>query len=323
MANAEVTCVGEALVDFVSSSPTRSLSTATGFVKAAGGAPANVAVGLSRLGIRTEFVGTVGADSFGRFLTDELRRFGVGTRGIVATDEGKTRLAFVAVSKTGERDFEFWERHPAGQQLHRKDIDVQRVVRSKIVNIGPFLLLTKPARTTAYAVAREAIRRGSSVCFDPNLRMSLWREPAEVKRLALRMMRMTTVLRMNDEEARFFTGARNVRSAIRDLLGLGPRIVVITEGARGCTFATEDGIRRLKGFRVRAVDTTGCGDGFLAGLLAGIVRSKVPVGRFSVSELAEVCRTANAVGALVSLKRGAIPAMPSEEDVVGFLRAQS
>ncbi len=105
----EVVSVGEAFVDFVSSKPTKDLSTAQHFIKVAGGAPANVAVGLARLGISTAFVGKVGSDSFGRFVKNELRRNGVDTKWIVDDANYKTRIAFVAVTKNGDRDFEFWE----------------------------------------------------------------------------------------------------------------------------------------------------------------------------------------------------------------------
>ena len=135
----EVISVGEAFVDFVSSKPTKDLSTAEHFIKVAGGAPANVAVGLARLGIQTGFLGKVGCDSFGRFVKDELRRNGVKTQMIVDDPNYKTRLAFVAVTKNGDRDFEFWEKDPADQHLLRKEVDLDVVCRSTIINIGPFL----------------------------------------------------------------------------------------------------------------------------------------------------------------------------------------
>jgi sugar/nucleoside kinase (ribokinase family) len=275
------------------------------------------------LGIRAAFVGAVGRDSFGRFVTQELRRHGVDTRGVVLTSEGKTRLAFVAVTRTGERDFEFWERRPADQFLRTRDVDIARVTRSTIVHIGAFLLVAEPSRQTAFSVARKTIRNGGWISFDPNLRLSLWGSDAEARRVCRMMMRWTSILRLNSDESRFLTGARSLAAAARQLLDLGPRIVVITEGKEGCAVGVDQEVRHVRGFRVRAIDTTGCGDGFLAGLLAGIVRNPISIERMGIHELEVICRTANAVGALVALTPGAIPAMPSLRQLQSFLREYS
>src|SRR5258708_29150279 len=99
-AQAEVSCVGEVIVDFVSTMAGATLSTTPGFLKHAGGAAANVAVGLSRLGVRTAFLGKVGRDPFGEFLKRELRKRGVDTSGICTDDARRTRLAFVSRTKS-------------------------------------------------------------------------------------------------------------------------------------------------------------------------------------------------------------------------------
>ncbi len=318
----EVTSVGEALIDLVSSEPTKSLSTAKRFIKMAGGAPANVAVGLARLGIRTAFLGKVGDDSFGRFLKAELKSLGVETKWIISDPDYKTRLAFVAVTKTGDRDFEFWEKDPADQHLMKKEIDYDAICQSTIINIGPFLLLNDETRRSAFAIADHAKRKGKWISFDPNIRMSLWKNPKEAVSIYQSMIRRATILRLNDSEAKFLTGTKNLRSAIDKLLSMGPALVVVTRDKKGCTFATTKFFEEVKGFSVKTVDTTGCGDGFLAGLLAGIIWSKKSIDTLTVLDLIIICRTANAVGALVATNRGAIAAMPSLDDVDNFLRRQ-
>ena len=120
---AEVSCVGEVIVDFVSTKAGATLSQTPGFLKHAGGAAANVAVGLSRLGVRTSFIGKVGHDPFGEFLKRELRKCGVETSGIRTDDRRRTRLAFVSRTRAGERDFAFWEAYPADEYLETREID--------------------------------------------------------------------------------------------------------------------------------------------------------------------------------------------------------
>ncbi len=322
MKNPEVISVGEALIDLVSLKPTKDLSTAEQFIKMAGGAPANVAVGLARLGIRTAFLGKVGRDSFGRYLKAELRRNGVDTRLIVDDQKYKTRLAFVAVMKNGERDFEFWEKDPADLHLLKKEIDLDEVCQSSIINIGPFLLLNAETRKSAFAIAKYALKKKKIICFDPNIRMSLWKSPKEALKNYREMIQYTTILRMNESEAKLLAGTNNPKEAIIKLISMGPQLVVVTRDKRGCMFATKKCAGEVKGYTVKAVDTVGCGDGFLAGLLAGIVRSKQEINRLMRIELIEICMTANAVGALVATRRGAIAAMPTMDQVHKFTRRQ-
>ncbi len=145
--------IGEAFIDLVSSEPTSDLSTAKYFTKLAGGAPANVAVGIARLGVRSAFLGKVGDDSFGRFVIRELRKNGVNTGRMILDPQHKTRLAFVAVMKNGNRDFEFWEKDPADEHLKKREIPRSAIEGSSIINIGPFMLLNPETRRSAFAVA--------------------------------------------------------------------------------------------------------------------------------------------------------------------------
>lgn len=315
----QITCVGEALVDFVSTKNGVTLSNAPGFVKCAGGASANVAVGLAKLGVRSAYVGRVGNDSFGNFLRDELARKGVDISGVKLDRERKTRLAFVSLTTSGDRDFEFHEQHPAGERLIRSDIDLAKLKASRVVHIGSFLLLNEPARSTAFALAKEIRRHGSMISFDPNLRLSLWRSRHEARSINVQMIKHTSILRLNQEEAYFLTGKRNIRSAVKHLRALGPSVVVVTLDKEGCYACTEQGSVFVKGFRVRAIDTTGCGDGFLAGLLAGLVKSSRTLEGISMESLYLSCRYANAVGALTAKKRGGISAMPGSAEVKQFL----
>jgi fructokinase len=315
----EVTCIGEVIVDFVASTSRVSLEEAPGFVKAAGGAPANVAVGLARLGIRSSFAGKVGNDPFGRFLKNELRKAHVDTKGICVDPQHKTRLAFVSLAVTGEREFEFWEASPADEQLRFRDIDIEGVARSRVVHISSFMLLTSSGRSTALRIAKRVRKQGCLVSFDPNLRITLWKSETEARQVLLRMVKLSHILRLNEEEARFLTGSKGLRKAAATLSRYGPKLVVVTRGADGCFFRSASSSGYVKGFRVRAVDTTGCGDAFLAGLLCGIVSRNERLEALTARELSSICRYANAVGALTSLKRGAIAAMPSSNQVERFL----
>ena len=308
----EIVCIGEAIVDFVSTTSGVALKDAPGFGKMAGGAPANVAVGIARLGTRSAFVGTVGDDPFGHFLIEELRKAAVDTRWVTFDKVRKTRLAFVSLTSSGDRDFQFWENHPADERVSIGNRMLRLLAEARIVHISSFMLLKNPSRSATLNVARSVARTGTLLSFDPNLRLSLWKSPAEARKVLRTMIRQTSILRLNEEEAIFLTGKKNIVQSARALRALGPSLVVVTTGERGCYFQTEGDSGVIPGFRVKAVDTTGCGDAFLAGLLHGIVER---TGNF-----ASICRFANAVGALTSLKRGAIAALPARRDVERFMK---
>jgi len=318
----EVTCIGEILVDFVSSQKGVSLVDATSFMKLPGGAPANLAVGLVRLGVPTAFIGRVGDDSFGQYLCNELRKIGVVSGGIVFDKQHKTRLAFVSLTPSGERFFEFWETQPADIQLRFSDVNLPTLRESKIIHVSSFLLLKEPARSSLVQIISELQDGTSLISFDPNIRLNLWRTESKAKQLMMKVVKFTDILRLNHQEAAFLTGVDDIEEAAKQLLDTGPRIVVITQGANGCYFRTQTVDGYAGGFKVDVVDTTGCGDGFLAGLLQGLLQSDLKIEELSKEHLHDICRYANAVGAIVATRPGAITALPEKNSVKEFLNGR-
>ncbi len=317
--NPRITCIGEALVDFVASE-SGTLDIVTGFEKKLGGEGANVAVGIARLGGRAAFAGVVGDDPFGAFVMEGLRREGVDVAGVKAMKRFKTRLAFVSLTLGGDRDFAFWESAPAGAQLRSRDIPFSSLSKSAIVNIAPLLLINEPSRRTALAIARRLSAAGRVVAFDPNLRPALWKSSAEMKRVTRTMISHTAILRLNEDEAAALTGSRSLPNAARKLLDSGPSLVVVTRGEDGCYFQSNSGEGYVPGFEISPVDTTGCGDAFFATLLHDIAQSGVSIGELSPEQLTSMCVHANAVGALTAEERGGAEAMPYPQEVLAFMK---
>src|SRR2546430_8133014 len=140
-----VTC-GELLIDFVSTEANMTLAQAVTFKKAFGGAPANVAVGVARLGHASGFMGKVGEDEFGHFLADTLHGYGVDTSQLILTDQARTALAFVSLLSGGERDFMFY-RHPSADMLWQaNDVDRDYIAQARILHYGSISLISEPSR---------------------------------------------------------------------------------------------------------------------------------------------------------------------------------
>ncbi|HEY1016451.1 MAG TPA: PfkB family carbohydrate kinase [Herpetosiphonaceae bacterium] len=314
---AQVIALGELLIDFVPTVSGVSLDEAPAFQKAAGGAPANVAVGLARLGASCAFLGKVGDDPFGHFLADTLRANGVETAGLRFDGEARTALAFVTLRADGEREFMFY-RHPSADMRYRPDeVDASLIEGARIFHCGSVSLISEPARAATLHALDLARAAGLLVSYDPNLRLMLWPSAEAAHAAILEAWPLANVIKVSDEELRFLSGEDNLLRAGRALWTPELRLLLITRGAGGCTWLTANCAGGLPGLAVAAVDATGAGDSFMAAALAGLLER--PALWEDVPALEQALRVANAAGALATTKRGAIPALPTREEIAALL----
>ncbi|GAB4522899.1 MAG: carbohydrate kinase [Anaerolineae bacterium] len=308
-----IVSMGELLIDFVALESGVSVGEASGFQKAPGGAPANVAVAVARLGQPSAFLGQVGDDPFGHFLKGVLDADHVDTSGLRVTDQARTMLAFVSLAAGGERSFVFY-RHPSADILMTpEDVALDVIARGKIFHYGSITLIQEPGRAAMLAALEYAREQGLLISYDPNLRLNLWPDADTARREMLAGLEYAHILKISDEELEFLTGGHDVAPLWRDAL----RLIVVTHGADGATAYTRDTSVTAAPFRVESVDTTGAGDGFVAGMLSGILTNPDDY----LEKLPELLRFANAVGALTTTKRGAIPALPTRAEVEAFMQA--
>lgn len=320
-----VVCLGEALIDFVADTAGVSLAECPGFYKAPGGAPGNVAVGLARLGIPAAFVGKVGDDPFGRFLRDTFAGAGVDTAPMRLSSEARTGLAFVSLMANGERDFLFY-RHPSADMLLRWDeVPETLFADARILHHGSITLIGEPSRTATIVAAAQAREAGCLVSYDVNLRLPLWESEAAAREGIKEGLTGAQIVKVSEEEGEFLFDTHTPEETAAKLLLSGARLVVITRGAAGayCRWWREERLEELAapGFPVAAVDTTGAGDGFVAGLLAGIM-AEPALETISPERMRSLLTVANAVGALTCTQRGAIPALPARAELGRFLGAR-
>jgi len=313
---ADVLTLGELLIDFVPDRTGVTLGQAERFLKAAGGAPANVAVGVRRLGVDAGFIGKVGDDPFGHWLASVLERDGVDVSQLRFDDAARTSLAFVSLTERGERDFMFY-RHPSADQLHRaEEIDLQVVADAKILHHGSISLIQEPSRSATLAAIDAARGAGRLVSYDPNLRLPLWESEDAAREGMLAPWKLAHVIKISEEELAFLTGSSDL-SAARSLMHDELRLLTVTLGQAGVVWFAGDRSGRVDGFSVEPEDTTGAGDAFVAALLAALASD--PELASDQEALETALRRANGYAALTTTRPGAIPALPSEAELDRFL----
>ena len=317
---ADAICLGELLIDFVPTVTGTDLLNAPAFKKAPGGAPANVAVGLKRLGVSSSFMGKVGDDPFGHFLAQTLDQAGVDVEPLRFSTQARTALAFVSLKADGDRDFMFY-RHPSADMLFTpNEVDVAAIQAAKLLHFGSISLIAEPSRSAtlhAVTMAREA---GCLISYDPNLRLELWPD-AEAARAGLwQGLVQAQIVKISQDEVEFLTGTPDLEKGRNALWHDDLQLLVVTRGLAGCVFFTPELTGSAASFSVAAVDATGAGDGFVAGLLQGVLTD--PAALNDPERLQALCRFANAVGALTTTERGAIPALPDRARVERFLSEQ-
>lgn len=310
-----VACLGEVLIDFISEERGSHDSVAS-FRKYPGGAPANVAVGISRLGVTCGFIGKVGADSFGAFLKTSLKKNGVNIEGIVDTKEAPTALAFVSRSTTGERHFLFYRDPCADVLLTEDDLPQDWLSRIKYLHIGGVSLTRNPSRQTTLRAIEIARKNGAIITFDPNLRLDLWSGGLqECRKILHQVLARTDIFLPSKHELLLIMNTGQIDDALHHTHELGPHTICLKCGADGSRISTKTATGRYdqfsqKALDVNVVDTTGAGDGFNAGFIVGLAKGM---------NIREAVRKGTAVASLVITKIGAMTALPTEQELSEFL----
>lgn len=312
----DVLALGELLIDFACKE-----TDGDGYpVMAAhpGGAPANFLAALTRFGAKTAMIGKVGADTFGTLLTGTLQKAGIGTEGIVASDEVFTTLAFVTFDPDGDRHFAFARKPGADTCLTKDEVSTELLDRTGVLHFGTLSLTDEPARgATQFAVA-YAKEHGKLVTFDPNLRKPLWRDLAEAKEQMLWGLHQADVVKISDEEVEFLFGEIPYEEAARKLLSdFGIRLVFVTLGKNGCLYANRNAVGRVPALTgLHTIDTTGAGDIFGGSAVWKLLQTGKAPETLEREELEQIVRFACTSAGLSTEKAGGISSVPALEDVL-------
>ncbi|XP_021751776.1 probable fructokinase-4 [Chenopodium quinoa] len=317
-----VVSFGEMLIDFVPTVSGVSLAEAPGFLKAPGGAPANVAIAVARLGGKAAFVGKLGDDEFGLMLAGILKKNGVSGDGLTFDQGARTALAFVTLKADGEREFMFYRNPSADMLLTPDELNLDLIRSAKVFHYGSISLIVEPCRSAHLKAMEEAKKAGALLSYDPNLRLPLWPSAKEAREQILSIWDKAEVIKISDNELEFLTESNTVDDATAmSLWHSNLKLLLVTLGDHGCRYYTKNFKGSVEAFKVNAVDTTGAGDSFVGALLGKIVDDHSIIE--DEPRLKEALKFANACGAITTTKKGAIPALPTEAEAFELIKKAS
>lgn len=308
----KIVCFGEMLIDFVPTVNGVSLAEAPAFKKAPGGAPANVAAGLAKLGQAAAFMGKVGDDEFGKMLGQVIEEVGVDISALRYDATARTALAFVTLKADGEREFMFY-RHPSADMLLRpEELDIDMLKNASIFHYGSISLIAEPCRSAHITALNAAEKAGVFLSYDPNLRLPLWESAEAAREGIMSIWEHAHLVKISEDELLFLKG-EDSHEAARSLLTDNLKIMLVTEGSKGSRYYTKGFHGRVDGFTVQAIDATGAGDAFCAGFLSQLAQE--PDLWQDEAKVRAALRYANAAGAITTTGRGAIPSLPDDAAV--------
>jgi sugar/nucleoside kinase (ribokinase family) len=310
--------IGELLLDLIVADGASDLSQAGAFAARAGGAPANAAVAMARLGLPAAFAGVVGLDPIGDRLANELATQGVDVSRMRRAKDAATSLAFAWKDERG--DGHFWLQRAADLLLSPADVDDLDIERITVLVVCSIALAGEPSRSAMWRAAQLASTAGIPLCFDVNLRPSLWQDLRDALAACLPVFRFATLVKLSLDDARGLFGPTTApQSAFDRVEELAPRAaIVLTDGERGSWFRDEAGdLRRVPAWPVTAIEPTGAGDAFTAALLMRLAERE-----WAPPNLDDL-RVAAAAGALATTRPGAWDGLPSRTELDRFMADRS
>lgn len=228
----------------------------------------------------------------------------------------RTSTVVVDLGRQGERTFTFMVMPSADLFLQLDDLPEFKA--QQWLHLCSIALSQEPSRSTAFAAMRRIKAQGGWVSFDPNIRADIWREPQEIRPCLQQALQLADVVKLSREELDFICPNQAISTAMEHFMAdYGCQLLLVTLGAEGVWVHNRREMKKYASWKITPVDTTGAGDAFVAGLLAGL--SQQP-DWYQCEDLSAVIAQAQACGALATSAKGAMTALPNAQELADFLQ---
>lgn len=314
--NNNIYCIGELLIDMVCID-NKGLKDGEKFEKKAGGAPANVAACISKLGGNAYFLGQVGNDFFGRFLIELLKDLNINTE--MAVEKGSTTIALVGIDANGERNFDFLR--GSDGEYSFDNIDLSKIASSDIIHFGSATgFLEGELKNTYFKLLEYSKDNNIYVSFDPNYRDALITSDKldSFVEDSIKFISNSDFTKLSDEELFLITKEKDITIGVNKLHELGVRVVAITLGAKGTYLSVNGRNEIIPSIEIKQIDSTGAGDALVGAVLKKLTdnEDKKNVG---FEEWKNIISFANKIGAITCTNYGAIASMPTLNELKSYL----
>ena len=247
---------------------------------------------------------------------------GIETDGLIIDASVNTSLAFVSLDENSERSFSFYRKQNADTQLKPVEIPCESWNKAKILHFGSVSLSEEPSRCATLTTVQKAREKGLLISYDPNYRPLLWSDPEAAREILWQGTQWTDILKISEEEMLFMTGETDPQKGVKAFRKTGASVILITLGRNGAYYCVGPYEGLIEGFRVKSVDTTGAGDAFVGAFLYCVMdMSRDELTGMEEAQIRKIVRFSNAAAALATTKYGAIPAMPSFDEVEKVLKS--
>ena len=308
--------VGRVAIDFNPTDYNRPLNESSNFNKYLGGSPANIAVGMARLGNKVGFLGRVSDDQFGTFVTDYFINEGIDTSHIFRCEHGeKLGLTFTEMLSPTQSSILMYREGVADLMLCPDDVDEPYISSSACLLISGTSLCTSPTREAAFKALAFALKNAVPVVFDADYRAYTWKNDDEI----------AVYTSLVAEKADIILGSREEFDRMERLFGLSgadeasaeywlnkrASIVVIKHGKEGSCAYSREGNYKVRPFPVEALKGFGGGDGYASAFLHALMRG---------DSLPDALEQGSASAAMLVASHACSRDMPDEESIAAFIR---
>ncbi|MBE9008000.1 carbohydrate kinase [Fortiea sp. LEGE XX443] len=322
MSYPRVLCLGEILFDCLADQLGLKLEEVQSWTPYPGGAPANVACALVKLGTSAGFVGAVGEDEPGNLLVNLLQEVGVDITGVQRHPTAPTRQVYVVRDLAGDRNFAGFGQYDTSEfadtRLQAKQLPTLLFQEADFLVLGTLELAYPESEKAVYRALELAEQFDLKIVLDVNWRPVFWQDENIARQKIQDIFKRVDFLKLSKEEAEWLFDTADAGAITYRLDSVEG--VLVTDGENGCAYCLGGSEGVLPSFPVTVADTTGAGDSFLAGFIHQL--SQHGIQKLEDAEAVKhIVTYASAVGALTTIKPGAIASQPTTAEVEAFLAA--